>query len=271
MLGFLSAVLPSLIGGALSNKGQSDANETNVALAKDTRDFNAAEAQKNRDFQAEQSASAYQRATSDMQKAGLNPMLAYSQGGAGTPGGSTASAQQARVESTTAQAGQMISNTALTRAQLENLQAQTAATAAQAAKTVEETKNIHPEGLRIEADTRLKKGQFGLNEQQQRHIETQVEELVQRMKRYPLDRDKLRHEVEQIAASTKLTTQKEKTELQDTLLRGLSVQHSRLGLDESKASSAFFKEGAVGEQSRNLRLLLDIVKGMSASGFGRQR
>jgi hypothetical protein len=48
------------------------------------------EAQKNRNFQADMSNTSYQRAMADMRQAGLNPMLAFSQGGASTPGGATA-------------------------------------------------------------------------------------------------------------------------------------------------------------------------------------
>lgn len=53
--------------------------------------FNANEAQKNRDWQERLSNTEYQRAVKDMQAAGINPLLAYSQGGASTPSGSTAS------------------------------------------------------------------------------------------------------------------------------------------------------------------------------------
>lgn len=54
--------------------------------------FNAGEAKNQRDWANFMSSTAYQRATADMKAAGINPMLAYSQGGAATPGGAAASA-----------------------------------------------------------------------------------------------------------------------------------------------------------------------------------
>lgn len=53
--------------------------------------FNANEAKKNRDWQEYMSNTSYQRAVDDMKAAGINPLLAYSNGGASTPSGASAS------------------------------------------------------------------------------------------------------------------------------------------------------------------------------------
>lgn len=145
------------IGGALiSRRGQRDANETNVELQRETnafnaeqaqinrefarqergyaQEFNAAQADINRQFQEDLVNTSYQRAVNDLEQAGLNPMLAYQQGGAASapgnmatssPGhGSAASGVMTRVENENAGFASA-ANVAITMAQLERMQAET--------------------------------------------------------------------------------------------------------------------------------------------------
>lgn len=87
----------SFLGGQSTNRQNERINEQQMAFnaeqAAINREFNAGEALKQRDWTKEMSGTQYQRAVADMKNAGLNPMLAYSQGGASSGAGSTAQGQ----------------------------------------------------------------------------------------------------------------------------------------------------------------------------------
>lgn len=78
------ALIAAGVSGGLAAFGQERTNAQNAALAREQMAF-----------QSQMSNTSYQRAVADMMAAGLNPMLAYLQGGASTPGGQTAVMQNA--------------------------------------------------------------------------------------------------------------------------------------------------------------------------------
>ena len=78
------ALIAAGVSGGLAAFGQERTNAQNAQLAREQMAF-----------QANMSGTSYQRAVADMMAAGLNPMLAYSQGGASTPTGQTAVMQNA--------------------------------------------------------------------------------------------------------------------------------------------------------------------------------
>lgn len=87
LVGGLLGLTGSAITSAVNASNQAKANEANIGMARE-----------NMQFQERMSNTAYQRARRDMEQAGINPMLAFSQGGASTPSGSSAQSTAPVVE-----------------------------------------------------------------------------------------------------------------------------------------------------------------------------
>ncbi len=78
--------------------GQRSANKANKQEAVKNRAFQSGQAVKQMAFQERMKNTEWQAGVADMEAAGINPALAYSQGGAGSPMGSAGSGAQATVE-----------------------------------------------------------------------------------------------------------------------------------------------------------------------------
>lgn len=164
------------IGGMLGGEEQNKQNQSNYEAGLG---FNSHEAQKNRDFQERMRSTQYQTAVGDMKAAGLNPMLAYSQGGAGTPSGGAASASgmpqignKAAAAIQAAQGAQTVENM---KASEQNIEMDTAVKRSELYKNQAET-------TRIEAETGRTKNSAGQIEAETQKVAPQIEEIKERIK-----------------------------------------------------------------------------------------
>lgn len=201
-------------------------------------------------FSAQQFATRYQTTVKDMQAAGLNPMLAYSQGGGNAPTSSAAGA------SSFGSPGSSYTQAKLASAQEANIHA--------------DTVNKQAQAENIRADTLLKVAQEGLtgaSADQTRtnigYLEMQSKRISEELKNIPKEGARLDALVKNLAEEFKLIRQKTATETQATnqmrwLATRTMLESDLTGFDVKAAEDL----GNLGRYSKEGKVVLDILRSL---------
>lgn len=214
-------------------------------------------------FQERMSNTAYQRGTADMQAAGLNPMLAYSQGGASAPMGSMPQVQNAlggavssgvQAYQTTQAVEQMKQQNAQSKAQADLI-------AAQADKTRSET--LDNQVNTAEALSRIKRNDSGSILDMSRQTGAQAESWKS-IYSLAAGMPGAAHKYRTGPDGEEFTIQPKDTKgsafQTDVEQRKANLAETRFGLSEAEAQSNFWKSD-IGKMNPYARMLFEILRG----------
>ena len=156
-----ASLLPSLISAGASLAGGLMTNSANASLAS-----------QQEAFQADMSGTAYQRAVADMEKAGLNPMLAYSNGPASTPSGATIAMQNPVTPAVSSAL-----EAATTQASVNKAVADTDLSKALTVKAAADAKSSLATAAQAEANTDISRASLA-EKQVESHISSAIDKFV---------------------------------------------------------------------------------------------
>lgn len=241
---YLIPAAASVIGGMLSKEGQEDANVQNVELGREQMAF-----------QERMSNTQYQRAVADMRAAGLNPLLAYQQGGSGTPAGSMPRVENAMGAAVSSAASgfqasmgaqQMAANTELTRAQAEKVKSETMAQDLNSARLASEIAAMRAQANRhnVESDKT-----FHENLGHDMYMDLASAELQERQGRASVSAAQGARE----SGSWEADVRRRKAE----------ARAAELGLSEQAAMSKFWEK--TGSLNPHIKQLLDLLRVFSSA------
>lgn len=155
-----------LVTGGLSMIGGTNANNAAWDRQMASQQFNAGQSQAQMDFQERMRKTQYQTAVQDLMAAGLNPMLAYAQGGSGNLAGASAASSPAPVHDAVTPAVSAFLNAKRNSADIQLATEQTKATTAQAEVSRTQALANIAETARKEQDTNTGKAVENVNKMQ---------------------------------------------------------------------------------------------------------
>lgn len=240
---FFSGAGSGLISGGLSMLGGMMSNAQNMAFTREQMQW-----------QEKMRATQYQTAVKDLQKAGLNPMLAYTQGGAGVPSIPTTHLEDAVSKGVSS--GWQAANAVQA---LDNAKAVENNTVADTANKVAQNASINQDTALKAMQTLLTEGQLGLTSAQQHKTDVDRKlgenELENWQTRFRASMDSISAQIRQSLSSAAQS---------QAMVQKLGTENQLLGYDVPGARNKAASDSTwYGEHVRPY--MGDIQKGVSAA------